>query len=278
MPSGVAGKSNRGPLFEFESEPESAASKIDPDVPIGPKLLAINLLCQPTNLYQARTATVPGWLKMANPHPIQRLAEDRPFHQKDAIKSGLKGAVVGGGAGLFASAVQNSLAKHHVGVWGVFTRTGGTITTFALLTRIATAALTTVYSFSKDAAANLREKDDTFNTTIASFLGGATLGLRYGAAGRMPRILGLGAAFAVIMTAFDYTGSSLVGKRTDVSGMDEYDRKEYLRKNRRRPIEETIADIGEGRGIEPPGYEERRRERLKEKYGVEIKPVSALVD
>lgn len=28
-------------------------------------------------------------------------------------------------------------------------------------------------------------------------------------------------------------------------------------------------------GIQAPGYAERRRERLKEKYGVEINPVSA---
>lgn len=47
-----------------------------------------------------------------------------------------------------------------------------------LLTRVFAAALTTVYSFSKVAAANLREKDDTYNTAIASFLGGAALGLR----------------------------------------------------------------------------------------------------
>ncbi|GAW13594.1 hypothetical protein ANO14919_029810 [Xylariales sp. No.14919] len=205
---------------------------------------------------------------MANPHPIQKtLVEERPFHQKDAIKSGLHGAVVGGGAGLLLSGVQNSLAKHNVGAWGVFTRTGGTI---AGLT-----ALTTVYCFSKDAAANLREKDDVWNTTIGSFLGGATLALR---TGRMPRILGYGASFAVVMTAYDYAGNSLRGKTTEVSGMDEYERKEYLRKNRRRPIDETVADLGEGRGIEPPGYEERRRERLKEKYGVEIKPVSALAE
>ncbi|KAI1360198.1 hypothetical protein F5Y08DRAFT_54785 [Xylaria arbuscula] len=204
---------------------------------------------------------------MANPRPIQRLAEERPFHQKDAIKSAIQGGLVGGGAGLFASAVQNSLARSHVGVWGVFTRTGGTIATFT--------ALTTVYSFSKDAAANLREKDDTFNTTIGAFLGGATLGLR---SGRMPRILGYGSALAVVLSVFDYTGGSLFGTRTEVPGMDEYERKEYLRKNRRRPIEDTIADIGEGRGIEPPGYEERRRERLKEKYGIEIKPVSTLAE
>ena len=34
----------------------------------------------------------------------------------------------------------------------------------------------------------------------------------------------------------------------EIPGMDEYERKEYLRNNRRRPIEETIADVGEGRG------------------------------
>jgi hypothetical protein len=94
----------------------------------------------------------------------------------------------------------------------------------------------------------------------------------------MPRILGYGAVLSVVMTTFEYTGGSLRGQRAEVEGMDEYEHKEYLRKNRRRPIEETIADLGEGRGIRPPGYEERRRERLKEKYGVEIKPVSALAE
>ncbi|KAI1429003.1 hypothetical protein F5Y12DRAFT_782249 [Xylaria sp. FL1777] len=204
---------------------------------------------------------------MANPHPIQRLAEERPFHQRDAVKSGLQGALVGGGAGLFLSAVQNSLATRNVGAWGVFTRTGGTIASLTVLT--------TVYSFSKDAAANIREKDDSYNTAIASFLGGASLGLR---TGRMPRILGFGAAFSVVMTVFDYTGGSLRGTRTEVEGMDEYERKEYLRTNRRRPIAEIIEEVGEGRGIEPPGYEERRQERLRAKYGVEVKPVSAVAE
>lgn len=32
--------------------------------------------------------------------------------------------------------------------------------------------------FVKDASANLREKDDTWNTTIGAFLGGGVLGLR----------------------------------------------------------------------------------------------------
>ncbi|KAI1435850.1 hypothetical protein GGR50DRAFT_277588 [Xylaria sp. CBS 124048] len=205
---------------------------------------------------------------MANPHPIQRPVIEEPhYHQKDAVQSGINGAIVGGLAGFFASAVQNSLAKEPVGTWGVFTRTGGTITSFL--------AITTAYTFSKDAVANLREKDDTWNTTVAAFIAGATGGLK---SRRFATVLGLGAGFSVVMSTFAYTGNSLRGTRTEVDGMDGYEYKEYLRKNRRRPIEETIANIGEARGIKPPGYEERRRQRLQEKYGIEIKPVSAIAE
>jgi hypothetical protein len=55
---------------------------------------------------------------------------------------------------------------------------------------------------------------------------------------------------------------------------DEFERKEYLRKNRRRPIEETIAEVGEGRGVYAPGYAERRAARIKENYGIDV-PVSS---
>ena len=72
-------------------------------------------------------------------------------------------------------------------------------------------------------------------------------------AGRIPQIFGFGAGISVVMTAFDFTGGSLAGKgpneRPDV--IDEYERKEYMRKNRRRPLVETIADVGEGRGKLP---------------------------
>jgi hypothetical protein len=130
------------------------------------------------------------------------------------------------------------------------------------------AAVPTVYCFVKDASANLREKDDTLNTTIGAFFGGAMLGLRceetynhklwlhgnancYGTALRMPQILGQGALVSVVLTAFDYTGG-LVGKKTESEFADEYERKEYLRKNRRRPLMETVADLGEGRGTLSP--------------------------
>ncbi|KAL7619579.1 hypothetical protein AAE478_010120 [Parahypoxylon ruwenzoriense] len=234
---------------------------------------------------------------MANAHPIQ----EQHFHQHDAIKSGINGTLLGGAVGFIYAAVQNSLAKTNVGPWGVFTRSGGNIAMFSTSApspiepfKLApassqsggrgaesrgaegAAAVTAVYTFSKDATANLREKDDTLNVTIASFLSGATIGLR---TGRIPQILGIGAAFSVLMSTFEYTGGTLRGKpRGEIPEIDEYERKEYLRKNRRRPIEEAISNIGEGRGIQPQGYEERRRERLKEKYGIEVNPVSATVE
>jgi hypothetical protein len=62
----------------------------------------------------------------------------------------------------------------------------------------------------------------------------------------MPLILGYGAFTSVLLTAFEYTGGRLSGWDRDPE-VDEYERKVALRKNRRRPIEETIAEVGEGR-------------------------------
>jgi hypothetical protein len=68
-------------------------------------------------------------------------------------------------------------------------------------------------------------------------------------AGRMPQILGWGAAASIVLSTFEYTGGSLRGKKTESAFDDEFDRKEYLRKNRRRPLLETVAELGEGRGL-----------------------------
>jgi hypothetical protein len=65
--------------------------------------------------------------------------------------------------------------------------------------------------------------------------------------GSTPAVLGFGALTAVVLGAYDYTGGALTGYKKDME-MDEFERKEYLRKNRRRPIEETITELGEGRG------------------------------
>jgi hypothetical protein len=64
----------------------------------------------------------------------------------------------------------------------------------------------------------------------------------------MPAVLGYGAFTSIVLATFEYTGASIKGKKPEIEGMDEFERKQYLRTNRRRPVEETIADIGEGRG------------------------------
>ena len=52
------------------------------------------------------------------------------YQPQDSLYAGVKGTAVVGGAGLFLSAIQNSLQKRNVGAWGVLTRTGGTVASF----------------------------------------------------------------------------------------------------------------------------------------------------
>lgn len=63
----------------------------------------------------------------------------------------------------------------------------------------------------------------------------------------MPAVLGFGAGLALVQGVFHYQGGGLSGRQRDPA-VDEYERKEKLRKNRRRPIEETLREVGEGRG------------------------------
>ena len=103
----------------------------------------------------------------------------------------------------------------------------------------------------------------------------------------LPAVLGYGAGLAILMGAFNYTGGRLSGYERDPD-VDEYERKEQLRRNKRRPIQETLEELGEGRGvfirirgtlcdiltcragIYGPGYDERRRERIKTRYGIDV--------
>ena len=101
-------------------------------------------------------------------------------------------------------------------------------------------------------------------------------------------MLGLGAGLAIAEAAFDYTGGSLFGWKHNLE-RDEYEHKEMLRTTRRRPLQETLDQLGEGRGmwiflalfvdwlrltdaagIYGPGYEERRAQRIKENYGIDV--------
>ena len=62
-----------------------------------------------------------------------------------------------------------------------------------------------------------------------------------------PAVAGYGTALAVLLGAWEYAGGKITGYSVDPT-VDEVARKEYLRKNRRRPIEETLEQVGEGRG------------------------------
>ena len=58
-------------------------------------------------------------------HVIPTMTKD---HQEDCFVKAIKTTGITGFAGLFVSALQNSMQKHSHGAKGVFTRTGGTIT------------------------------------------------------------------------------------------------------------------------------------------------------
>ncbi|KAF2169651.1 hypothetical protein M409DRAFT_20064 [Zasmidium cellare ATCC 36951] len=186
------------------------------------------------------------------------------YQPKDALGAAIKATMVTGAAGTFISTIQNTLTKQNVGAFGIFTRTGGTIAVFA--------AMGGAYEFTKTASANLRQKDDTYNTAIGGFFSGTMLGLRFRSA---PAVIGYGSGLAILLAAFQYTGGTLSGFARDPN-VDEVARKEYLRKNRRRSIEETVNELGEGRGVYAPGYEQRRAERIKERYGIDVPVQSPL--
>ncbi|KAJ5190409.1 Mitochondrial inner membrane translocase subunit Tim17/Tim22/Tim23/peroxisomal protein PMP24 [Penicillium cinerascens] len=185
-------------------------------------------------------------------------SEDHSYHPQDALSVAMKATALTGGIGLVGSAVQNTLARQNVGALGIFMRSGSTIGVLA--------AMGGTYSFVKTASANLREQEDTFNTALGGFFSGAILGLRLRT---FPAVVGYGAALSTFMTAFEYTGGSLFGSKKD-QDVDEYDRRTALRKNFQTAGEQSVAELGEGRGIYGPNYEQRRAERIKEAYGIEV--------
>ncbi|KAI7483017.1 TBCC-domain-containing protein [Hortaea werneckii] len=187
---------------------------------------------------------------MADHTPNQDQVESI-YQPKDAVGSAIKATSVTAAAGAFISTIQNTLTRQNVGAMGAFTRFGGTTATFA--------AMGGAYEFTKNASANLRQKDDAYNPALGGLMSGAMLGLRFRSA---PAVVGYGCMVAVVLGAFSYTGGKLEGYHRDPT-VDEVARKEFLRKNRRRPIEGTLEELGEGRGIYGPGYVERRAERVK---------------
>ncbi|KAJ5109240.1 Mitochondrial inner membrane translocase subunit Tim17/Tim22/Tim23/peroxisomal protein PMP24 [Penicillium angulare] len=184
--------------------------------------------------------------------------EDHSYHPKDAISASMKATALTGTVGLMGSAVQNTLARRNVGALGVLIRSGGTIGIFA--------AMGGTYEFVRTASANLRETEDTYNTALGGFFAGTLLGFR---ARTFPAVLGYGVALSTALSAFEYTGGSLFGAKKDRTE-DEFERRQRVRKNFQSPAEQTFAELGEGRGIYGANYEERRAERIKDAYGIEV--------
>lgn len=183
---------------------------------------------------------------------------DETYHPKDAVAAGIRGAGIAGAAGAIIAGAQNTLTKSNVGALGVVSKFGGTIALFT--------AVGSCFEFVTAASANLRERNDYLNPTIGGFISGTIVGLKVGTT---PAVLGYSAGAAIIMGVFNFTGGRFTGFEKDPE-LDEFERKQQMRKNRRRPIEETIAELGEGRGIYAPGYEQRRRLLLKEKYNIDV--------
>jgi hypothetical protein len=61
-------------------------------------------------------------------------------------------------------------------------------------------------------------------------------------------VLGAGAGFGVVVAAFRFS-NGLSGYKMKEDDVDEVARKEEMRKMRRRPLQETIEQLGEGRGM-----------------------------
>jgi len=181
------------------------------------------------------------------------------YEPRDALGAATRAATTTGAAGLFLAAVQNTVAKENIGPFGVFSRYGTTIATFA--------AMGGAYQFVSTASANLREQNDWWNHSLGGFCSGAIVGLTKRS---MPAVLGNGFALGAVLGIVSYTGGNVFGAPSNDLDDDPGMRKEELRKRFRRPINETINEIGEGRGIYGPGYDERRKQRIKEKYGFEI--------
>ncbi|PHH60352.1 hypothetical protein CDD81_1837 [Ophiocordyceps australis] len=191
--------------------------------------------------------------------------QQKPFKPHDVIDGMIKTGLFGLGGGLYIVAVRNALSKRNVGVLSIFTR-GAPIIGIC-------AAGPAAYAFFSRTMMNLREKDDTWAAAFGGFMMGSVLGLP---SRRMPVVVGLGALCSAIQGTIWFCGGRIDSFYNQEE--DEFERKEKIRRTTRVPVEQTIAEIGEGRGIRPPGYEERRRERILDKYGFEINPVKATVD
>ncbi|KAF2743688.1 hypothetical protein M011DRAFT_471233 [Sporormia fimetaria CBS 119925] len=165
--------------------------------------------------------------------------------------------------GAILAGVRNAAQKQNVGARGIFTSSGRIIALYG--------AGGAAYQFTRDASANLRGIDDTYNEALGGFMAGAMAGVYRRS---IPYMVTAGSLFGIVMAAFTYSGGFTGYKRDRDEGLDEAAMKQKAMEEYRRPIQEIIDELGEGRGIMGPGYAERRRQRLLENYGIDVGPAT----
>lgn len=171
------------------------------------------------------------------------------------------------------AAFQNATSVKNVGAWGVFTRSGHIVTTLGksqtlsplgppfvhpltwlppqLPRGVSTALPETLLptcdrrttTTTRPSAVAWLAPWSAWPVSLSGILHGLQ-GLIILAEKSMPRVFGFGAGMAVLLSAANYTGGLKGNKDKEA---DEFARKEAMRMNRRRPIEETLAEVGEGR-------------------------------
>ncbi|KAJ1675924.1 hypothetical protein EV182_000311 [Spiromyces aspiralis] len=111
--------------------------------------------------------------------------------QERTAKFALGGATIG----FFLSAAQNSFQSHNHGAMGVFTRTGGTIGYMA--------AMGGIFAGTEALTADIREKEDYWNTATAGCAAGFIAGIRKRS---FPLAIGSCLFIGTTMGLYDYCG------------------------------------------------------------------------
>ncbi|CAJ0629334.1 7075_t:CDS:2 [Entrophospora sp. SA101] len=116
------------------------------------------------------------------------------YHEKPVIENTLKATAGFGGAGLVVAGFRNALVDKSI--TNIFSRTGSTITHFALLGGIFTAT--------ESITANFRQTNDMFNSAIAGCTTVLVAGVK---AHSYPLALGACLGIGGIMSMYEFTGA-----------------------------------------------------------------------
>ncbi|CAG8683547.1 16384_t:CDS:2 [Gigaspora margarita] len=163
-----------------------------------------------TTQTQSSTPVVASTLETSATGPFT-INEKDIYFKKDVFTHTLNYATGFGAFGLLMSAVQNALTRHEYGATGVITRTGKTITGYALIGGI--------FAGTESIIANVRQTDDWVNGAVAGCTAGLTAGVR--------ACFGI----ATILSVYEWAGQW----QGLTSGMTDEERREWKKKIYKHP-------------------------------------------